>query len=33
MGMKRFTKVAPLDVISARRRIAARIIEDNGYTL
>ncbi len=33
MGMKRFTKVAPVDVISARRRIAARIIEDNSYTL
>ncbi len=33
MGMKRFTKVASVDVVSARRRIADRIIEDNKYDL
>ena len=33
MGMKRFTKVASVDVVSARRHIADRIIEDNKYNL
>jgi len=33
MGMKRFTKTAPVDVVSARRHIADRIIEDNKYNL
>ncbi len=33
MGMKRFTKTASVDVVSARRRIADRIIEDNKYNL
>ena len=33
MGMKRFTKVTSVDVVSARRRIADRIIEDNKYNL
>ncbi len=31
MGMKRFTKVAPVDVVNARRRIADKLIEDNKY--
>ena len=31
MGMKRFTKVASVDVVSARRRIADKLIEDNQY--
>jgi len=33
MGMKRFTKVAPVNVMQARRRIAAKLIEDNQYKL
>ncbi len=31
MGMKRFTKVTSVDVVSARRRIADKLIEDNKY--
>lgn len=31
MGLKRFTKVAPLNVKEHRRRIAAKLIEENGY--
>jgi alkylation response protein AidB-like acyl-CoA dehydrogenase len=31
MGMKRFTKIAPVNVVEARRRIAAKVIEDNEY--
>jgi alkylation response protein AidB-like acyl-CoA dehydrogenase len=31
MGMKRFTKTASVDVVSARRRIADKLIEDNQY--
>ena len=33
MGMKRFTKVSPVNVMQARRRIAAKLIEDNQYKL
>ncbi len=33
MGMKRFTKAAPVNVMKARRNIADRIIEDNIYKL
>ena len=33
MGMKRFTKVAPVNVMKARRNIAANIIEQNQYKL
>ncbi|OQY02896.1 MAG: acyl-CoA dehydrogenase [Bacteroidetes bacterium 4572_117] len=33
MGMKRFTKVAPVNVVAARRNIADKIIDDNKYTL
>jgi alkylation response protein AidB-like acyl-CoA dehydrogenase len=33
MGMKRFTKVAPVNVMKARRNIAAKLIEDNKYRL
>ena len=33
MGMKRFTKAASVDVISARRRIASKIVEANKYGL
>jgi len=33
MGMKRFTKVAPVNVMKARRRIAAKLIEDNQYKI
>jgi len=33
MGMKRFTKVNPVDVVSARKKIAARVIEDNSYKI
>jgi hypothetical protein len=33
MGMKRFTKTASVNVVKARRNIAARIIEDNQYKL
>jgi hypothetical protein len=31
MGMKRFTKVAPVNVVEARRNIAGKLIEDNKY--
>ncbi len=31
MGMKRFTKVAGVNVVAARRRIADKLIEDNKY--
>lgn len=31
MGLKRFTKVQPLNARDARRRIAAKLIEDNKY--
>jgi len=31
MGMKRFTKVASVNVVTARRRIADKLIEDNKY--
>jgi alkylation response protein AidB-like acyl-CoA dehydrogenase len=33
MGMKRFTKVAAVNVVAARRKIAAKLIEDNKYDL
>ncbi len=33
MGMKRFTKVAAVNVVTARRRIATKLIEDNRYDL
>jgi len=32
MGMKRFTKVVSVNVVTARRRIADKLIEDNKYT-
>jgi len=31
MGMKRFTKVAPVNVVEKRRRIANKMIEENKY--
>ncbi len=31
MGLKRFTKVAPLNVKETRRRIAAKLLEENNY--
>ncbi|MCK5856580.1 MAG: acyl-CoA dehydrogenase family protein [Bacteroidales bacterium] len=31
MGLKRFTKVSPVNVVKARRNIAAKLIEDNQY--
>ncbi len=31
MGVKRFTKVAPVNVYEARRRVAEKIIEENKY--
>ncbi len=33
MGMKRFTKVAAVNVVAARRKIAVKLIEDNKYDL
>ncbi len=33
MGMKRFTKAAPVNVVKARRAVAAKLIEDNQYKL
>lgn len=33
MGMKRFTKAAPVNVVAARRKIADMLIENNGYNL
>ena len=33
MGMKRFTKVKPVNTVKARRNIAAKIIADNQYKL
>ncbi len=33
MGLKRFTKVAPMDTISARRKIADKMIDANKYNL
>lgn len=33
MGLKRFTKTAPFNAKEARRRIAARLVEDQGYAL
>lgn len=33
IGLKRFTKVEPFNTKDARRRIAAKLIEDNGYNL
>ena len=31
MGLKRYTKVAPMNVKESRRRIAAKLIEENKY--
>ncbi len=31
IGLRRFTKVEPFDTIAARRRIAGKMIEENGY--
>ncbi len=33
LGIKRFTKAEPFNVKDARRRIAARLVSDDGYTL
>ncbi|MFL9481713.1 acyl-CoA dehydrogenase family protein [Chitinophagaceae bacterium LWZ2-11] len=33
IGLKRFTKVDPFNTKDARRRIAAKLLEDNGYHL
>ncbi len=33
LGLKRFTKTEPFNSKDARRRIAARLIADNAYTL
>lgn len=33
IGLKRFTKVEPYNTKNARRRIAQKLIEDNGYAL
>ena len=31
MGIKRYTKVDPFNTIAARRRVAAALVEANGY--
>ena len=31
MGLKRFTKVSPLNVKDSRRRIASKLLEENRY--
>ncbi|MEN9640715.1 MAG: hypothetical protein RLZZ262_2584, partial [Bacteroidota bacterium] len=31
MGLKRFTKTAPVNTIEARRRVAKKLIEENKY--
>ena len=33
IGLKRFTKIEPYNTKNARRRIAQKLIDDNGYTL
>jgi alkylation response protein AidB-like acyl-CoA dehydrogenase len=33
MGLRRYTKVEPFNVKDARRRVAAKVIEDNHYSL
>jgi alkylation response protein AidB-like acyl-CoA dehydrogenase len=33
MGLKRFTKVPPVNVVAARRRIAKQLVEDGAYKL